>query len=279
MKYSLYTHKIYTYILFVAFTFCGALSFHSQVIKGTIHDDQGEPIPFTKVWLKNTSYGTIANGKGVYHLDVKSNGQYDLRISSIGYESIDTSIVLSGDVLIYNIILPSSVLQLEEVVVSSESNKKKGKRIMKEVISRRSDFLNGAGRYECETYCFTSLDKRTESKSDTVYDDTEIGMSKMNITEWKSTSYFEAKNRYKDVITGFIDYTEKTENRVSVSASFSDRELGEPTGGVESNPYIFVNGIQDADINIFKNLIDAPTISQRPLISPLAYNAFLYYNF
>ena len=83
----------------------------------------------------------------------------------------------------------------------------------------------------------------------------------------------------KFLITGFIDYTEKTENRVSVSASFSNRELGEPTGGVKSNPYIFVNGLQDADINIFKNLIDAPSISQRPLISPLAYNAFLYYNF
>lgn len=279
MNKALYFQNLYIFVTLSFFLFCNGFSVHSQVIKGSVSDEQGEPIPFSKVWLKNTSSGTIANGKGVYHLDVRGKGKYDLRISSIGYESIDTSIVLSGDVLIYNIILPSSVLQLEEVVVSSESNKKKGKRIMKEVISRRSDFLNGAGRYECETYCFTSLDKRTESKSDTVYDDAEIGMSKMNITEWKSKSYFEAKSRYKDVIIGFIDYTEKTENRVSVSASFSDRELGEPTGGVESNPYIFVNGIQDADINIFKNLIDAPTISQRPLISPLAYNAFLYYNF
>ena len=104
---------------------------HSQVIKGSVSDEQGEPIPFSKVWLKNTSSGTIANGKGVYHLDVRGKGKYDLRISSIGYESIDTSIVLSGDVLIYNIILPSSVLQLEEVVVSSESNKKKGKSYLK----------------------------------------------------------------------------------------------------------------------------------------------------
>ena len=279
MNESLYFQKIYRYVTFVVFIISCTFSFHSQVIKGTINDEKGEPIPFTKVWLKNTSTGTIANGKGVYHLDVKSNGSYDLRISSIGFETIDTTIILSGEVHIYNITLSSSVLELEEVVVSSESNKNKGKRIMKEVIARRSDFLNAAGRYECETYCFTSLDKRTESKSDSVQQSDELGMSKMNITEWRSKSYFEAKSRYKDVITGFIDYTEKTENRVSVSASFSNRELGEPTGGVKSNPYIFVNGLQDADINIFKNLIDAPSISQRPLISPLAYNAFLYYNF
>ncbi len=66
---------------------------------------------------------------------------------------------------------------------------------MKEVISRRSGFLEAANRYECQTYCFTSLDKRTELRGDTIEDSTALKKSKMNITEWKGTSYFEAKNR------------------------------------------------------------------------------------
>ena len=41
-----------------------------QVIKGSITDENGASIPFAKVWIKNTSYGTISNGKGQYHLDV-----------------------------------------------------------------------------------------------------------------------------------------------------------------------------------------------------------------
>ena len=266
------------WLVFSFFHFMLVSAGYSQVIKGSITDDTGESIPFVKVWIKNTSHGTITNGKGQYHLDVSQPDRYELRISSIGFESIDTMVELISDVYQCNVVL-KSVQELEEVLVISESNKKKGKRIMKEVISRRSGFLNAAGRYQCQTYCFTSLDKRSESKSDTLKADSELNMSKMNITEWKSNSYFEAKNRYKDVITGFIDYTEKTENRVSVSASFSNQELGEPSGGIESNPYIFVNGMQDADINIFKNVIHSPTISQRPLISPLSYNAFLYYNF
>ena len=266
------------WLVFSFFHFMLVSAGYSQVIKGSITDDTGESIPFVKVWIKNTSHGTITNGKGQYHLDVAQLDRYELRISSIGFESVDTMVELISDVYQCNVVL-KSVQELEEVLVISESNKKKGKRIMKEVISRRSRFLNAAGRYQCQTYCFTSLDKRSESKSDTLKADSELNMSKMNITEWKSNSYFEAKNRYKDVITGFIDYTEKTENRVSVSASFSNQELGEPSGGIESNPYIFVNGIQDADINIFKNVIHAPTISQRPLISPLSYNAFIYYNF
>ena len=185
---------------------------YGQVIKGSISDASGASIPFAKVWVKNTSHGTITNGKGQYHLDVSQGGNYELRISSLGFESKDTILTMVSDVYECNVVL-NAVLELEEVVVTSESNKKKGKRIMKEVISRRSGFLNTAGRYRCQTYCFTSLDKRSESKTDTTDADSDLSMSKMNITEWKSTSYFEAKNRYKDEITGFIDYTEKTENR------------------------------------------------------------------
>ncbi len=252
---------------------------NGQMIKGSISDEVGQTLPFSKIWIKNTSFGTIANGKGEYHLELKAFGEVEIRISSAGYEPLDTTISVQQDVVRFDAVLKTSVMDLEEVVVTSESNKKKGKRIMKEVISRRSGFLEDAGRYQCETYCFNSLDKRKEVSSDSVQSGEELGLSKMNITEWKGLSYFEAKSRYKDVITAFIDYTEKTENRVSVSASFSERELGEPSGGVRNNPYVFVNGIKDADLNIFKNLIDAPTISQRPIISPLAYNALVYYNF
>ena len=250
-----------------------------QLIKGTISNDQGEALPFAKVWLKNTSYGTIANGKGEYHLELKAQGDYEIRISTIAYESLDTIIAVHTDIVEFNAVLLESVQDLEEVLVTSESSRKKGKKIMKEVISRRKGFLEAANRYECQTYCFTSLDKRTELRGDTIEDSTALKKSKMNITEWKGTSYFEAKNRYKDIITGFIDYTDKVNNTVSATVSFGEEELGESTTNIELNPYIFVNGIKDADINIFKNVIDAPSISHRPMISPLAYNALAYYNF
>ena len=169
------------------------LTGYSQVIKGQITDGNGASIPFAKVWIKNTSYGTITNGKGQYHLDVSQRNRYDLRISSLGFESVDTSVLMVSDVYECNVIL-EVVQELEEVVVTSESNKNKGKRIMKEVISRRSGFLNKAGRYKCKTYCFTSLDKRADSKTDTLDSVAELNMSKMNITEWNSTSYFEARS-------------------------------------------------------------------------------------
>lgn len=255
-----------------------SIAVFGQVVKGVIRDQIGEPIPFAKVWLKNTSHGTISNGKGVYHLELEESGMYDLRISSLGYDYKDTLIEVSSDVLIFNVVLQARLLELEEVVVTSESSRKKGKKIMKKVIAKRSGFLEAAGRYKCETYCFTSLDKGSVQGAVSTENRLNLDMSKMNITEWNALSYFESKNRYKDIITGFIDYTDKVNNSVVVSISL-EAELGESNEVVQNNPYVFVNGIKDADINIFKNLISAPSISQRPLISPLAYNAFAYYNF
>lgn len=251
----------------------------AQVLKGIISDQEGEPVPFAKVWLKNTSFGTLSNGKGEYQLELSEPGSHEIRFSIVGMEQIDTTIVISDDVLIFNVVLKSAIQQIEEVKVTALNKRKKGKKIMKEVINRRRGFLEASGRYSCQTYCFTSLDKRKFNRNDTLADSSQLNMEKMNITEWHSNSYYEAKSRYKDVITGFIDYTDKAGNLFQVDVDFSRDELGEPEIELETNPYIFVNGLQDADINIFRSLIDAPTISQRPLISPLSYNAFAYYNF
>ena len=58
------------WLVFSFFHFMLVSAGYSQVIKGSITDDTGESIPFVKVWIKNTSHGTITNGKGQYHLDV-----------------------------------------------------------------------------------------------------------------------------------------------------------------------------------------------------------------
>ena len=230
------TINLLSSVITLLYFFCAQVSF-GQLIKGSISNNQGEALPFAKVWLKNTSYGTIANGKGEYHLELKEQGEYEIRISTIGYESLDTIIPVNVDVVEFHVVLYESVQELEEVLITSESSRKKGKKIMKEVISRRKGFLEAANRYECQTYCFTSLDKRTEIKGDTIIDSSALNRSKMNITEWKGTSYFEAKNRYKDIITGFIDYTDKVNNKVGARISFGNDELGESSASIESNPY------------------------------------------
>lgn len=267
------------YALLILF-FLSSLAVRAQAIKGVISDEKGEPLPFSKIWIENSSNGTRSNGKGEFILELDSLGIYNIRFSSTGYESITETINVDRDVVVFNVELKSSVLEFEEIQVTTENKRSKGKRIMKQVIDKRKSFLDSSSFYACSTYCFTSLDiRKPPKKGDTITDSISLAPQKLNITEWYGQSYFKANERYKDIITGYTGYTDKAKNTVEVSVSFSDDNLGDNTGSISTNPYIFVNGLKEADINIFRNKIEVPNLTQRPLISPLAYNALVYYNF
>ncbi|GAB5416873.1 MAG: hypothetical protein Crog4KO_17400 [Crocinitomicaceae bacterium] len=250
----------------------------SQVLVGTINDESGDPIPFAKVWVKSTSYGTVANGKGEYKLELKNAGSFELRFSAATFLDLDTTLGINDGTEYFSPKLNAVVLEVGEVTVEATNKRQRGKELMKQVIDKRSDFLEATNFYTCKTYCFTSLDKRTENTSDTIPDESPLNMQTMNITEWYGQSYYKSMNRYKDVIEGYRDYTEKANSSVEVSVSFGDEELGEQ-GAMPTNPYVLIDGLENADINIFRNYINSPLISQRPLISPIAYNALLNYNF
>ncbi|HLP53731.1 MAG TPA: DUF5686 and carboxypeptidase regulatory-like domain-containing protein [Fluviicola sp.] len=249
----------------------------SQLLKGQITDATGQPIPFARVGIENTSYGTVANAQGNFQLELDYN-TYTVIYSAMDYETFSEKIEIKQDVTLVNIVLKEEATELEETVITVKSQKNLGKEIMKQVIDKRSYFRDQLSEYQCNTYCFTSLERE---QADSIKTDSIISRKKMNLVEWNGTSYYKASNRYKDVITAFIDLTEPAQNTASVTVVTGgmDDEILEPTTGMDVNPYLFVNGIKDADINIFDNLIEAPGLSLRPLISPMAYNAFLYYNF
>lgn len=265
-----------TIVTFLLFLF--AYQSYGQIVVGTINDETGTPIPFSKVWVKSTSYGTIANGKGEFKLELETEGSYELRFSAGTYENLDTLLQVRTGTNYFSPQLRTITLEVGEVTVEATSKRKRGKELMKKVIEKRSEFLDATSFYTCKTYCFTSLDKRTENTSDTIPDASPLNLQTMNITEWYGQSYYKSMNRYKDIIEGYRDYTEKANSSVEVSVSFGDEELGEQ-GAMETNPYVLIDGLEDADINIFKNYINSPLISQRPLISPLAFNALINYNF
>ncbi|NLU37499.1 MAG: TonB-dependent receptor [Bacteroidales bacterium] len=90
------------------------LSFgQSLLVKGTVKDNTGAPIPGATVVLKGTTQGTITDQDGVYTLkDVSSNGV--LVFSFVGMTTKDVSI--AGQTSI-NVTLTSEVSDLDEVVV------------------------------------------------------------------------------------------------------------------------------------------------------------------
>jgi hypothetical protein len=253
----------------------GTLS--AQLLKGQVSDAAGNPVSFARIRVVNDSYGTVANANGNFQLELRP-GRYVIEYSCLGFETHTDSVTIANETVIADIRLDEEAEELPEAVVTTRSKKDLGKEIMKQVIDRRTYFRDQMNTFSCNTYCLTSLEKETQ---DSVLQDSLISRRKMNITEWNGTSYYKAANRYKDVITGFIDLTEAAQNAGSVSVELGPLEddILEPSTYNPVNPYTFVNGIRDADINLFDNLIEAPGLCARPLISPMAYNAFVYYSF
>lgn len=253
-------------------------SLHSQVLKGQVNDIAGNPIPFSTIRVQNTGYATLSNALGNYQLEV-SRGTYILTVSAGGYLTVTDTIEISEPVTLHTISLQERVEELEEIIVAVKGKRDRGKEVMEQVIDKRSYFRDQLAKYSCSTYCFTSLEQEKERVPDSLKTDSLVAKEKLNITEWNGLSYYKATGHYKDIFEGFTDLSDKPSGvsaPINIGSAPGDLQ---PQNAEGTDPYIFVNGIRDADINLFENLIPAPGLTRNPLVSPMAYNALFYYSF
>jgi hypothetical protein len=266
------------FLLSVLLTFCAIGSSFGQSIKGQIFDTEGKEIPFAKIRVENTSYGTVANALGKYVLELKQ-GNYTLQITAPGFITLIDSIVVHENFTNKDFTLATIVQEIEEVTIIARSKKERGKEIMKMVIDKRSFFYDQVPEYSCDTYCLSSLEKEVR---DTIFKDSVVGKEKMNLIEWGAITSYKKSAKFKDEFYAYEDFTDIGETMAVASASVTFGDGAEsiaPVSGEGGNPYLFITGIKDAHINLFENLLELPKISEKPLTSPLAYNALLYYNF
>jgi len=104
-------------ILFSFFT-VNLLTAHSHVIRGTVTDERGQPLPFVTVFLTTSQTGTITNSDGAFALNFSGDPDV-LRISFMGYETQTVDVSTSTGFL--NIRMRPSAIQLGEFIVSAVS--------------------------------------------------------------------------------------------------------------------------------------------------------------
>lgn len=94
------------------------------LLKGKITDESGKPVSAASVIVKGTSKGTISDALGLFELkDIKGNEK--LIISALGYETKEINIRGRKQV---DIVLKTSNLLLEEVVVAGISTSSQGRK-------------------------------------------------------------------------------------------------------------------------------------------------------
>ncbi|MFH2143813.1 MAG: DUF5686 family protein, partial [Bacteroidota bacterium] len=267
-----------------------SINSYAGYVKGIVLDSDNQPLPFASVYVKNTSYGGCSNLKGEYFLELNP-GKYILVFSFLGFETIEKEVTVpyKGSVII-NVTLKESSALMKEIEIFAD-NRDRAKDIMKNVREKRKYYLDNLTSYKCKTYLKTSIEKEPVKieKNDSVNSDTTVSKDmkshlkkeKLNMIESISETNYLAPSKYKETITAHHDYAEVKGN-IGKSVSIG-MELGEPDiapkDKFEDNPYILCNDVASFDFNFYKNLIDFPSISQKPFQSPLATNSAFNYTF
>ncbi|MFN5444419.1 MAG: DUF5686 family protein [Crocinitomicaceae bacterium] len=170
-----------------------------------------------------------------------------------------------------------SVLQFKDIVIKKKTKRDWGKEIIRKAIERRQEIEKKYSNFEVDIYSISKIDKEKKDSLETFF----VRESQM---EWKSKSYFELRNT-KDVYQVYNDYgssgrVELHGNpNVGTSTDFFGGGRLAPRLAIDENPYIFVKGIKEAFFNLYQNYIEASHLCAKPIVSPIADNAFLYYRF
>lgn len=123
----------------------------SQTVRGSVIDaDSKTPLVGVQVVLLNSEHlkGAVSDMNGNFTLNDVPIGRISLRISYLGYENqlIPDIMVISAKETVLDILLTESITQMEEVVISANSNKGESLNEMS-IISSRSISSNETNRY------------------------------------------------------------------------------------------------------------------------------------
>lgn len=151
-------------------------------VRGVVSDMEGEPIPYAKVYVENTTNGVVTNIKGEYFLELPS-GTYKLVFSSLGYASKTQEVTVKGRPLTLDVTLEDESVEMETVTLTA-GRKDPAYAIMEKVIANKKQYIQQFESYQCETYLKASLEvdtlvrKKVEEVADssTVADSLDTGM-------------------------------------------------------------------------------------------------------
>ena len=113
--------------LFV-FIFCTQQLLAQQgKVRGFVYDKEtGEPLLFTNVYLKGTTYSGTTDVNGYYSITSIPPGNYTIVVTSIGYESINESITINaGELVSKQLYIRKGIISVKVVEISGEKEAEK----------------------------------------------------------------------------------------------------------------------------------------------------------
>ena len=106
-----------------SFLFIMSVSFAQKVsLTGKVSDTkEGTPLVGANVYLAGTSLGTATNEEGNYTISGISQGTYVVKVTYIGYTTLEDSIIIKEEDVTKDFILSYTSIQGQEVVVTGQA--------------------------------------------------------------------------------------------------------------------------------------------------------------
>ncbi|MFT6882009.1 MAG: hypothetical protein ACI83W_001960 [Marinoscillum sp.] len=233
------------------YLFFWTLSSQGQtLLSGTITNEANEPLPFATVYEQGSTNGSTSNAHGQYQLRV-ATGNHVIVAQYIGYGKQQKSITIGESPVELHFQLSPEALILKEVVIAA-NERDPAKRVIRNAIKKRKYYRDEVSAFACDVYIkgLQRLDKKPKSL---------LGVP---ITIDTGVVYLsESISKLKYLAPDKI-------NETMISSKLSG----------QSNGFSY-NMASDMLINLYDNSFFIEGLSERPLISPLANNAFLYYDY
>lgn len=269
----------------VVLLFASNFSFGSTIY-GKILDSDSVPLAFSTVYLKNSTYGVNADFNGNYFMELEP-GNYTLVFSFLGHKTVEKEITLKyNENKKIDVVLRKTDVEIFQIEVVADKVDK-AKKIMKKAREQRRGYFTSVDNFKCKSYVKTSIENEFEKeKVDSTLDEkdfeTYLKKESLNLIEYVADTYYKRPNKFKEVILAYHDFTEAKPLGMYVTVGLEEN-YGEsdiaPKSYMPENPHVFYKNITSANFNFYENQINLPTLCNQPLVSPLAYNSNLFYNF
>jgi hypothetical protein len=235
-----------------------AASAQQYTLSGRITGQNVQPVPFTSVYIRNSTYGTTANEEGRYQFKL-SPGTYNVIYRFTGYKEQSENITVTDHDEVHDIQLENEVFRFSQLSDRWKQNLDPGDTIMRMVISKRKAHLEEVQSYSCAVYIkgvqkLLSSPKSLTSKAVIqALDLDSAGRGILYQSEMLSAFNFARPNKIKEV-------------------TIASKEAGINTA------FGYSKG-SDLQVNFYDDVFKINGLSSRGYVSPVASNAFSSYNY
>jgi hypothetical protein len=224
-------------------------------ISGKISDLNGLPIAYTSVFVKNENLSTMANQDGEYRIKLPQ-GKHTFIFRFVGYKQEEIEVSVRKGIKI-NAVLDKESYLLKEVIISGRKTENPANGLIRKVIARRR-ILRSTPSYSCDVYT-KGVQRLVGAPKKILGQDVAKALNLdsnrhgiLYLSETKSKFFY----RYPDV-----------------------KEIMEASKIAGDRQGFSFNRALDLQINLYDNLLQWAPLGNQSYVSPVADNAFNYYDY